>query len=318
MAGDPAAERFAAIMRYPRVAVLISGSLLLVSLAVNLFVLTSKSGLLYVGTAGAALICILTLWNVVNYSQRAMGRLKHLAPSVEGRFSLWKAGTGGYAGVPFAYGAEHERFGVLNYLSAGLQIEIGHLSSQVSARYRAPTGRRHAYAVVRLPDRLPHMILSFGHLSKVLGMRVVPEQWHRSQLVDVGFGRRARLFVADGGEQIARTFFTPELVQLFENVGRTYDVEIKGRSLYLFAARSVAAGSNRRWSGQRELVEGLAAALAGSSVWELVRRQSRGRGPVYGDLRADVARSVTIFFSILTLVAVVLSIVVINAAGLLD
>lgn len=317
--GDPAAERFAAIMRFPRVAALISGPVVLVSLAVNLFVLKDKSGPLFVLTAASALVCILALWNVVNYSPRTMDRLKHLAPLVEGRFSLWKAGTGGYAAVPFVYGAEHERFGVLNYHSAGLQVEVGHLASQVSARYRAPTGRRHAYAVVRLPERLPHMILSFGHLSTVLGVRIVPEQWHRSQRVDVGFRRRARLFVGTGGEQLARTFFTPELVQLFESVGRTYDIEIKGRSLYLFASRPLAAGSTRRWRSQRALLEGLVASLSGAAVWDNIRRQSVGRGPGYGaEIRADVARGVAIVISILTLVAIVLSVIVINAAGLLE
>ena len=318
-AGDLGTERFAAIMRYPRLAALISGPLVLVSLAVNLFVLEDKSGLLFVLTVASALVCVLALWNVVNYSPTAMDRLKSLAPLVEGRFSRWKAGTGGHAGVPFVYGAEHERFGVLNYLSAGLQVEIGHLASQVSARYRAPTGRRHAYAVVRLPERLPHMILSFGHLSTVLGVRITPEQWHRSQRVDVGFGRRARLFVGDGGEQLARTFFTPELVQLFESVGRTYDIEIKGRNLYLFAGRSVAAGSAGRWRGQRALLEGLVASLSGAAVWENIRRQSVGRGPGYGvEIRADIARGVAIVFGIVTLVIVVLSIIVINAAGLIE
>lgn len=305
-------------MRYPRTAALISGLAFVVSLAINLFVLEDMSGLLFVATAASALICILALWNVVNFSPTAMDRLKQLAPSVEGRFSPWKAGTGGHEGVPFAHGAEHERFGVLNYLSAGLQVELGHLSSQVSDRYRAPTGRRHAYAVVRLPERLPHMILSFGHLSTVLGVRVAPEQWHRSQRVDVGFGRRARLFVGDGGEQLARTFFTPEMVHLLESVGRSYDIEIKGRNLYLFAGRSVAAGSDRRWHAHRALIEGLVASLAGAGVWDAIRRQSAGRGPGYGvELRADVARGVAIVFSIVALVIIVLSIIAINASGIL-
>ena len=317
--GDQSAERFAAIMRFPRVAALISGPVVLVSLAVNLFVLEDKSGLLFVVTVASALVCVLALWNVVNYSPMAMDRLKHFAPLVEGRFSSWKAGAGGYAGVPFAHGAEHERFGVLNYISAGLQVEIGHLASQVSAQFRAPTGRRHAYAAVRLPERLPHMILSFGHLSTVLGVRMAPEQWHRSQRVDVGFGRRARLFVGNGGEQLARTFFTPEMVQLFEGVGRTYDIEIRGRTLYLFASRSVAAGSARRWRGQQALLEGLVASLSGSVVWENIRRQNVGRGPGYGtEVRADIARGVAIVFGVITLIIVVLSVIVINAAGLLE
>lgn len=315
--GTGSTQRYAAIMRYPRMVALISGPLFLVSLAVNLFVREAKSGPLLVVTVVLALVCILATWNVIDFPRVAMGRLKALSTLVDGRFALWKAGVGGYAGVPFAYGAEHERFGVLSYRSGGMQVEIGHLSSQVSARYRAPTGRRHAYVVVRLPQRLPHMILSFGHLSTVLGVRVAPEQWHRSQRVDVGFGRRARLFVGKGGEQFARTLFTEELVRLFENVGRTYDIEIKDRNLYLFARRSVAAGSARRWAGQRALVDGFTASLSDSVVWDLLRRQSAGNGGRYGDeLRADVARGVAIVFGIAALVVVVLSIITINAAGL--
>ncbi|WP_144794586.1 hypothetical protein [Microbacterium paludicola] len=313
--GDPATERYAAIMRFPRVAAGVGGVLALVSAGVNLFALEDTSGPLIVVMVGAALVCILALWNVVNFSPTAVGRLRALAQEVGGRFSLWKAGTGGYAGVPFAHGADHERFGVLDYDVAGSHVEVGHLSSQVSGGFKAPTGRRHAYAVIRLPERLPHMILSFGHLSRILGLRIVPDQWHRSQRVDVGFGRGARLFVADGGEHLARTFFTPETVQLLQRVGRSYDIEVRDRNLYLFAGRSVAAGSERRWNEQRAVVETLAASMVASGVWGSVRRQSRGMS--FGDVRADVGRGVAIVFGVVAVVIVVLSLIVLNAQGLL-
>lgn len=316
--GDSAAARFAAIMRYPRRSALTSGGLALVAVAVNVFVLDDMSAPLLGVAVLAALVCLLSVWNVVSFSPTAVARLESLSLRVDGRFTLWKAGTGGYAGTPFAYGADHRRFGVLNYSVRGMPVEIGHLSSQVSARYTAPTGRRHAYVVVRLPERLPHMVVGFGHLSRVLGVRVAPEQWHRSQRIDVGGGRRFRLFVAPGGEQIARKFFSAEMVQLFRRVGRHYDVEIKDRHLYLFASRSAASGSDRRWHAQQDLIEALAAAVADSGIWKLVGRRSRGRGPAYGDLRADVARAVTIVMTVSAVAIVVISLVALKAAGLLD
>jgi hypothetical protein len=316
--GDPAAARFAAIMRHPRRAALSSVALATVAVAVNVFVLEEESAPLFGVAVLAALVSILALWNVVNYSPTAMARLERLSLRVDGQFALWKVGTGGYAGTPFAYGVDHQRFGVLNYVVRGMPVEIGHLASQVSDRMAAPTGRRHAYVVVRLPERLPHMIVSFGHLSKVLGVRFAPDQWHRSQLVDVGGGRRFRLFVADGGEQIARNFFTAEMVQLFHQVGHHYDVEIKERHLYLFASRSAASGSDGRWHAQQGLIETLTRSMADSRIWELVRRQSRGRRPAYGDLRADVARAVTIVMTGVAVAIVVCSLVVLKAAGLLE
>jgi hypothetical protein len=314
---DVAAERYAAIMRAPRRAALISGLLVPVTAAVNLFVLEDMSGLLLAVTVVSAVLCVLAVRNILSFSPGAIARLKALSPQVNGQFSLWKPGTGGYAGVPFAHGVQHERFGMLSFTTHGMPIEIGHLSSQVSARYSSPAGRIHGYVVIRLPERLPHMILSFGHLSRILGVRVVPDQWHRSQRVDVGFRRRARLFVAEGGEHLARAFFTAEAVQLFQKVGGSYDIEVEGRNLYLFPSRSVAAGSERRWAEQRELIEELAAAMAGSRVWELVRRRGRGRGPAYAELRADVTRTVAIFFGVVVAIIVVISFIVLKVAGLL-
>jgi|GEM_PF-7058680 len=159
------------------------------------------------------------------------------------------------------------------------------------------------------------MIVSFGHLSRGLGVRVAPDQWHRSQRVDVGGGRGFRLFVADGGEAAARAFFTPEMVALFERVGRSFDVEIRNRSLALLAGRSPAAGSERRWAEQWGLLEELAGSLAGSEVWEAVGRRSRRLRDE--PLRADITRTVGVVFGVAAITIVVLSLVVLTASGLI-
>lgn len=312
---DDAAARYATLMRGPRIAALIGGGTALATLAVNLLVLEQMSGLLFVVTVPAALVCAASVRNIVNFSPRAIARVQQLTALLGGRFWLWKAGTGGHSGTPFAYGAEHERFGIVAGTLHGIPIEMGHLSSQVSTQYRAPAGRRHGYVVIRLPERLPHMIVSFGNLSRGLGVRVAPDQWHRSQRVDVGGGRGCRLFVADGGEAAARAFFTPEIVALFERVGRSFDVEIRNRSLSLLAGRSPTAGSERRWADRWRLLEELAGSLAESEVWEAVGRQSRRLRDE--PLRADIARSVAVVVGVAAIAIVVLSLVVLTTSGLI-
>lgn len=313
--GGDGAARYATLMRGPRIAVLGGAVTALATSAVNLLVLEQMSGLLFVVTVPAALVCVLSVRNVVRFSPGAVARLQHLAAQLGGRFWLWKAGPGGHVGTPFAYGTEHERFGVLAGALHGMAVEIGHLSSQVSTQYRAPTGRRHGYVVLRLPERLPHMIVSFGHLSRVLGVRVAPDQWHRSQRVDVGGGRDFRLFVADGGEAAARAFFTPEIVAIFQRVGRSFDVEIRNRSLSLLAGRSPAAGSEFRWAEQWGLLEEVTGSLAGSEVWKAVGRQSRRLRDE--PLRADIARTVAVVVGVAAIAIVVLSLVVLTASGLI-
>lgn len=311
-AGDGAA-RYATLVRGPRIAALVGAGTALATSAVNLLVLEQMSGLLFAVTVPAALVCALSIRNIVNFSPRTVARLQPLTVLLGGRFSLWKAGTGGHVGSVFEHGAEHERFGVVAGTLRGMPVEMGHLSSQVSTQHRAPGGRRHGYVVIRLPERLPHMIVSFGHLSRVLGVRVAPDQWHRSQRVDVGGGRGFRLFVADGGEAAARAFFTPEVVALLERVGRSFDVEIRNRSLSLLADRSPAAGSERRWADRWRLLEELAGSLAGSEVWEVVGRRSRRLRNE--PLRADVARSVAVVLGVAAVAVVVLSLVVLTAGG---
>lgn len=317
-ARDAAKERFDDIMRAPRVAALVSGMLTILPIAAMFFVHGARSGLLLAAGIGAALVCLIAVLQILNFSPTAIARLERLARQVDGRFALWEPGSGGYEGVPFKYSVERQRFGVLDLAAHGTTIEIGHLVAQASHKQSISMGRRHAYIVFRLPERLPHMILSFGHMSKLLGVRIFPEQWHRSQLIDVAGRRRFRLFVGDGGEDVARSFFGPDVVQLFQRVGRFYDVEIKGRDLYLFSPRSAAAGSERRWKEQRALVESVAAALTASGVWDLVRRQSSGRGPSWSDLRPDTVRGTTIIMSVIAAAIVVLSFFALKAAGLLE
>lgn len=134
---------------------------------------------------------------------------------------------------------------------------------------------------------------------------------------EVAAGRRLQVFVGDGGEQTARAFLTPELSRLLLRVRRKYDVEIKARTLYLYAARSMAAGTERRQGDQQRLIGDLVSALGQSDVWELLRRQSRGRGPTCRPLRRDPARRNLIIAAVIVVAVTLISAIVLYAAGIL-
>ncbi|MGO1406080.1 MAG: hypothetical protein ACTIK9_02030 [Agrococcus casei] len=270
---------------------------------------------LMLAAVAPAVVFLFSIWNIMSYSPGAMRRLQEFAEQADGRFTLWKPGRSNFDAVPFKYDVEQERFGVVNVAPHGVPVEIGHLSSQVSARHRAPGGRRRAYVVLKLPQRLPHMIFSIGHQAKLLGIRVVPEQWDRSQRVDIGQGRRFKLFVADGGESVARTFLTPDIVQLFDKVGRHYDIEINGHHLYLIANRSTAAGSKRRWQNQRALLDELARTMASSTIWDYLRQHSRRLNVRETEMRTDIKRALTIFLSGLAAFILVICLMALTASG---
>ncbi|TWH04245.1 hypothetical protein L615_010200000060 [Nocardioides sp. J9] len=274
------------------------------------------AGPLVVGVP-VAFLSVFCLWQVVRFTPASVDRLEAFALRAGGRFTPVADGARGYTATPFRHGDQPRRFGVVRYGAHGTRIEIGHLLSS-SAHPRAQlVERRHAYAVIELPERMPQMVLDFGHLRSFLGIRLTPEHWDRSQLVDVGGGRRFRLFVAEGGEHVARRFFTADVVRAFEEVGRHYDVEIDASHLYLLSMRSAASGSDRRWEKQRNLIEGLAGTVVGSPVWDDVRGPRRGRGPRSGSLVMDVKRGVRVVLAAATAAVVVLSAIVLHAQGLL-
>ena len=321
-AGDLSIEhartQYARILRSTRVVAAISGGVSVAAALAQLFAFDHLVAGLMLAAIVPAVICLFSIWNIVSYSPAAMQRLRVFADEADGRFTLWKPGRSNLDAVPFKYDVNQQRFGVVNFASHEIPVELGHLSSQVSARYRAPGGRRRAYAVFTLPQRLPHMIFSFGHQAKLLGIRIVPEQWDRSQRVDIGQGRRFTLFVAEGGESVARVFLSPAMVQLFNQLGRTYDIEIKGRHLYLIANRSTAAGSQRRWEQQRGLIEELGAALASSPMWDYLLQHSRQIKVRNTEVRTDLKRAVTIFFSVLAAITLVIIVIVVTASGLVE
>lgn len=201
-------------------------------------------------------------------------------------FELWKDGVSGFETLPFTQGAWHRRLGVVTARRGGVPVAFGTLFSQARAgAFDRPTG----YIAIRLPERMPHLFADAGRLVRLLGVRILPNQWHSSQRVELSGAGWFRLYAVDGAESIARAFFDPAMVALFNRIAKRFDVEIKGRDMVLLTRADVATASAQRWEGNVALVDELVAALDASPVWDLLRRQARGRGPQYGEVRWAVA-----------------------------
>lgn len=278
-------EAFRAATRRSRVIAVISAAIVLVGLVVELFVLETVS----LPLAGVIILALLahvfSLTGVARGSERSMFRVAAFARRNGLGFQLRKDGAGGYRALPFTSGIGHQRLAVVSAKRRGRTVEFGNLMSQAATGFfDRPCG----YIAIPLSDRMPHLLADAGRLARVFGVRM-PSQWHPSQRVDVPGARSFRLYAVDGAQGVARAFFTPEMVAVFERVAKRFDVEITGRHLYLLSKRDVSSGSARRWREQVGMVDDLLDAMNVSPVWDLLRGQARGRGPAHGEVRWAVA-----------------------------
>ena len=110
--------------------------------------------------------------------------------------------SAGYEGMPFRYGREHRRWMVVSGVIGGRPVEFGNLAF-VEPTTMKNIPRRCGYIAIRLPARLPQMVLNSGHSSILFGF-TLPEPPHRDHELDVGAGRAFRLCTAQYGEHIAQ------------------------------------------------------------------------------------------------------------------
>lgn len=313
--GRKARESLSEISRGSRKLAVTNGIVALSMISVLITVGEVAAGALVILTT-ALLFFALGIYQAINFSPATMGRLERFSEQIDGRFTPWKTGAGDGTPAPFTAGPTTDRFAVVNYVQQGMPIEIGHLLSQMTARKVPGLRNINTYITIGLPRRLPHMVIDFGHLTQISRLRLLPTSWHRSQRLDVGGGRRFRLYVATGRERLARAFFTPEVLNAFLSVGQSFDVEIKANRIYLFSKRSIASGSDRRLQRQQALIDGLVQSLADPQIADLLRHQSRGRDRL--ELRTDMTRGLIIFWSGIVAVIAVISVIALYALGLLE
>lgn len=283
---DEIRERFREATHRSRVTAVISALIVVVGLVLEFFVLEELS----LPLAGVILLALLALVfalkGMSRGSQRTMYRVATFARRNGLDFQLWKDGSADYQALPFRSGTGHQRLAVVNAQRNGTPVEFGNLLSQAT---NGVVDRPCGYIAIALPERMPHVFADAGRLARLLGVRILPNQWHSSQRVDLPGARSFRLYAVDGASSIARVFFDPGMVALFNRITKRFDVEIKGRHLVLLSMIDVSSGSARRWEEQVGLVDELVSALNTSPVWDLLRRRARGRGLEYGEVRWAVA-----------------------------
>lgn len=217
---------------------------------------------------GGVLAIVMLLWELRRSSAKRAYRTARFADANGFAFSHLED-SAGYEGMLFTHGTGHHRWMAVNATFAGRRVEFGNLSyTETSGR---SAFRRRGYVAMRLPARLPRMVITKRE-SPYFPL-TVPLYPHPDEAVDVGQGRAFRVYAPDGAEFIARELFSPEMTDLFARLARRFSMEIIGNTLLLTRFRQVSPGNARQWRRQLGDMTELAAAMNGSGVWSLMRRQ---------------------------------------------
>lgn len=174
--------------------------------------------------------------------------------------------SAGYEGMRFVNGEHHQRWLTVNGRVGGKPVEFGNLTFALNRT------RRLGYIAMRLPAHLPTMLITAR--SNPLLTLALPEYPARENLVDVGAGRRFRVYASAGAEHVVRALCTPEAVTALAALAKRYTIEIAGDVLFLYRRGDAVTARGRRWKEQIDDVEALARVLDSSQVWPLMRAQS--------------------------------------------
>ncbi|MGO1629867.1 MAG: hypothetical protein ACTH0V_00455 [Microbacteriaceae bacterium] len=219
---------------------------------------------------GGVLTIIMFLWELRRSSAKWAYRIARFADANGFAFSHLED-SARYEGMLFTHGTGHHRWMAVNATLAGRRVEFGNLSyTETSGR---SAFRRRGYVAMRLPGRLPRMVIT--KRENPYFPLTIPFYPHPHEAVDVGQGRAFRVYVPEGAEFIARELFTPETTRLFARLARRFSMEIIGDTLLLTRFRQVSTGNARQWRRQLGDMAELARAMNGSGVWSLMRRQPK-------------------------------------------
>lgn len=155
-----------------------------------------------------------------------------LFASANGLTYLHEAPAPGHPGLIFGLGDRRRCETVLHRAEPAL--ELG------SYRYTTGSGKNRAtwrwgYVALRLPRRLPHMLLDARGNNSILGSNV-PIAFDRSQVLSLegDFDRHFTLYCPKEYERDALYVFTPDLMALLIDESAGFDVEIVDDWLFLY------------------------------------------------------------------------------------
>lgn len=217
--------------------------------------------------------------------------LKQASPAKASRISRFAGDNGfefealkdsaGYQGSNFKIGDAQRRLLVVTGKIDGHRVEFGNLSFRFEGR-RSPWAVP-GYVAIRLPERLPHIIVrsSRRSLSRVTYSPSAQDQ------VEVPGGDALRVYAPAGAEQAVGALFTTQVSELFSRLSHRYGIEIVGDVLFLYSRWPVSTGSGRTWGRILADVADVCELIGASRVWDLMRTRRRSYLKGLPEIRND-------------------------------
>lgn len=181
-------------------------------------------------------------------------------------------------GFAFSLGHSRRLTDVIAATVQGVPIEVG------SMRYKVGCGRSQCsnmwtYVAVRLPRKLPHILLDARlNEGELFGQPVsdLSDVFHKSQTLSLegDFNKHFTLYAAKGNEQDALYILSPNVMAFLIDTCTDYDIEFIGDTVYLYTRDSyVPSALNMQGTAADVMDRLLATAVA---LEENVRHQATG------------------------------------------
>lgn len=146
-------------------------------------------------------------------------------------------------------------------------IEVGNFQFAISSG-RAATNRTWGYVAIRLPIRLPNILL-IAKKSKVLRPDIIPAGIRRGQRLSLegDFDKHFTLHCPTGYERDALYFFTPDIMGRLVDRAATFEIEIVDSWMLLYARDATSTTEPARWEWVTSVASSLADKVANWEAW---------------------------------------------------
>lgn len=185
-----------------------------------------------------------------------------------------------YPGVLFGVGEHRRAEGCFRRLDAP-EFDLG------SYRFSTGDGRSRAvqrwgYVAMRLPRRLPHMVLDALGNNSLLGGAPLPLAFAREQVLSLegDFDRHFTLYCPTQYERDALYIFTPDLMALLIDESGAFDVEVVDDWMFLYRRGGLAIDDPATLRGVFRIIDTVGARLR--------RRTERYADERIGDRAVDL------------------------------
>lgn len=213
----------------------------------------------------SALAAFVAVWVSYVITARRRWKLARLAAANGWGYEPWSPVVP-RAGMYFGTGINPEVADRMVLL--GRELEVGRYSSTTGGDTSRSTVRTE-YARLRLPRRLPHIVLDATANDSLLGKSTLPIELTGDQRLDLegDFPKYFRLSAPVGYERDALYLFTPDVMAILVDHARAFDIEIIDDQLFFYAARGIVTTDPHAWDGLLTATGALQRTVAGWDRW---------------------------------------------------